>query len=170
MYLKDLPYQEEIKETETTYKGNAKLKASTIAKQTGLITIADDSGLEVDFLNGGPGVYSARYALTSKDRINRLLNELGAASQRDAKFCTLLALYNPQTNNTIFKTGVVEGRITFEPIGNNGFGYDPIFYCNEIGCTFGEATQEQKSKVSSRTRAFQAMLPEIYRELKWMKG
>lgn len=155
--LADFPTITEVEETGATFEDNAVLKAKYFAEKTSLPTLADDSGLEVDALDGRPGVYSARYAPTPEKRIAKILQELKDTSddQRTARFIAVVAFYNPQTQSLITATGTVKGVITSKPraVGKRGFGYDPIFYSPELGKTFAEATSEEKNHVSHRARA-----------------
>ena len=146
----------EIEETGTTFEENAVLKAEAIFKLTNKPVIADDSGLEIDALNGEPGVYSHRYAgdnATDEDRMNKVLNLIKDVpeKERTARFRCVLCYIDNEENKHIFE-GISEGKIGFEPKGNNGFGYDPIFvYDNNR--TFAEMTNEEKNQVSHRGRA-----------------
>jgi len=132
------------------------LKATTFGKKAGLLTLAEDTGLEVDALGGRPGVYTARYAPgTDEDRYRKLLNELKDVPEekRTARFRTVVAIYNPKDDTTKICEGIYEGRIAVELKGSNGFGYDPIFYNVELGKTNAEMTREEKNKVSHRGKA-----------------
>jgi len=154
MGLFDLPQvPEPVAETGTTFVENALIKAEYYHAQTGLITLADDSGLEVDALDGRPGVYSARYGgdhLSSSEQIALLLDELEGVpeAQRSARFVCSVAIVGPQLSQTF--EDQCEGRIAFEPRGAGGFGYDPIFIDLELGRTFAELTREEKSARSHR--------------------
>lgn len=157
---------EETLETAETFEGNARRKAEHFARLTGLPTVADDSGLEVFALGGAPGVRSRRFAgavgpTEAVDAANNaeLLRRLrGAAeSRRRARYrCVLVLLREPGGVPEVFE-GVCGGRILDEPVGGGGFGYDPLFYSDELGRTFGEATAEEKDRVSHRGRAFRAL-------------
>ncbi|MFA7554569.1 MAG: XTP/dITP diphosphatase [Spongiibacteraceae bacterium] len=154
----------EAAETGLSFVENAILKARNAAQYTGLPAIADDSGLEVDALNGQPGIYSSRYAGVdaSDDENNRkLLHELSdvPAEQRSARFQCLLAYVRHATDPTplIFQ-GTWEGQILFTPQGNNGFGYDPLFYIAEHGCSSAELTPALKNNLSHRGQAFAQLL------------
>ncbi|QQG45731.1 MAG: non-canonical purine NTP pyrophosphatase [Candidatus Sungiibacteriota bacterium] len=121
-----------------------------------LLTLAEDAGLEVDILNGRPGVYTARYAPgTDEDRYRKLLSELQNVSEekRTARFRATIAIYDPSNDKVRTCEGIYEGRIALEPIGNNGFGYDPIFYNEELNKTNAQMTMEEKNKVSHRGKA-----------------
>lgn len=147
----------EVAETGATFEENARLKASTYAALSGLWTWADDSGLEVDALDGGPGVYSARYAganATDADRYRKLLDALAGIpwDQRTARFRCTVALVAPEG---MVRTvdGVCEGIIAFGPAGSNGFGYDPVFYLPDQDQTMAQLSPEVKNQVSHRGRA-----------------
>jgi len=142
-----------------TFEANAIEKALGYGKYTNEYLFADDSGLEVDALGGAPGVYSARYAgEDATDAANNalLLERLHGIENRTARFVCVIALVR---GNRLVKTfrGIVEGRIIDEPRGPGGFGYDPLFYCEALGCTFGEASIEQKMQVSHRAQALEQM-------------
>ena len=144
-------------ETGKTFEENAVAKARAFAKASGLITVADDSGLEVDALNGAPGVYSARYAgpeATDAQRNDYLLARLSGVpwEKRQARFRCVIAIAFPDERLVLCK-GECPGLIAFEPRGENGFGYDPIFYLPELGKTMAELTPEEKSRVSHRGKA-----------------
>ena len=165
-YLKDLPVELELKpqeieieETGTTFKANAALKAVTVAKAMGKWAIADDSGLVVKALNGAPGIYSARYGNTDKERIARLLKELGNSENRAAAFVCAVAIANPDGLVTIETEGKCEGKILHSARGERGFGYDPIFYVPEAKQTFAEMRSELKRKISHRGKAFKQLIP-----------
>lgn len=148
----------EPEETETTFAGNAALKARAAAKASGLPALADDSGLAVTALGGAPGIYSARWAGETKDfsfamqRVERELKEKGA-QDFSAKFVCALALAEPGKEPEIFE-GEVHGRLLFPPRGTRGFGYDPIFVADGMSETFGEIEPTQKHAMSHRARAF----------------
>lgn len=167
-YLKDTgwelqlkPEELEIEETGDTFAENACLKASQIAQATGHWAIADDSGLQVDALNGSPGVYSARYGKSDSDRIERLLRELGSEVNRKAQFMCVVAIASPDGNIAIQVEGICPGEILHAPRGDGGFGYDPIFYVPEKQLTFAEMTPELKKSVSHRGKAFSTLLPQL---------
>jgi XTP/dITP diphosphohydrolase len=136
------PEDLDIEETGDTFAANACLKASQVAKATGNWAIADDSGLQVNALNGAPGVYSARYGKTDAERIARLLRELGDEVQRQAQFVCAVAIARPDGAIALQSEGVCPGEILHTPRGNGGFGYDPIFYVPEKQMTFAEMTPE----------------------------
>jgi XTP/dITP diphosphohydrolase len=158
--LKDFPAAPEVVEDGATYEENALKKARTIAAFSGLPTLADDSGLEVDALGGAPGIYSARYSGDDADdaRNNRkLLDELAGLPEerRGARFVCVLALSAPQ-GEWLFRAEC-PGRIAFAPRGANGFGYDPLFLYAPLGRTFGQLDRETKSRVSHRGLALQKL-------------
>lgn len=151
-----LPSDFEVEEPALTFEGNAIIKAMTLGKKTGYLTLAEDSGLEVDALDGRPGVYSARYVSgTDTDRNMKLLGELVGISEakRTARFRIVVAMYNPENDKIRTCEGVYEGRITTEPKGEHGFGYDPIFFDASFGKTYAELTLEEKNSVSHRGQA-----------------
>jgi len=158
--LKNLTNPPEVVENGRTFEENALKKARTLAEYSGLLTLADDSGLEVDALGGEPGIYSARYAGADGDdeRNNqKLLGELTGVGeeQRTARFVCALALCAPQSQG--MKEWVVrqtcEGRIAFAPSGSHGFGYDPLFFYPPFGKTLGEIERDVKATVSHRGKA-----------------
>ncbi|MEH2302816.1 RdgB/HAM1 family non-canonical purine NTP pyrophosphatase [Nostoc sp.] len=155
------PEELEIEETGETFAANACLKASQIAKATGNWAIADDSGLQVDALNGAPGVYSARYAKTDLERIARVLRELGNEVNRQAQFVCAIAIARPDGAIVLQSEGICRGEILHTPRGDDGFGYDPIFYVQELQLTFAEMTRELKGSISHRGKAFAALLPQL---------
>ncbi|OGV90803.1 non-canonical purine NTP pyrophosphatase, RdgB/HAM1 family [Microgenomates group bacterium RIFCSPLOWO2_01_FULL_46_13] len=153
--LKDMGQLIDLEESGKTFEENAAIKARAVGGVTGKLTLADDSGLIVDVLKGRPGVYSARYAPTSEERNEKVLKELQGVpfKKRTARFVCVMVVYNPITKEVKTAEGVVEGYITDRPKGKGGFGYDPIFYSPELGKTFGEASAEEKNRVSHRARA-----------------
>ncbi len=153
----------EVEETGDTFADNAVLKATTYARASGLWTWADDSGLEVDALGGAPGVYSARYAgpnASDADRYRKLLDALAGVpwDQRTARFRCVVALATPEGGDVRTTEGVCEGIIAFGPLGNNGFGYDPVFYLPDRGVTMAQLPPEEKHAISHRGRAARAMV------------
>ena len=155
------PAELEIEETGKTFIENAIIKASEVAKALNEWSIADDSGLAVDALNGAPGIYSARYAKTEEDRINRLLKELGNNPNRQARFVCAIALARPDGTIALQTEGVCQGEILTEIRGEGGFGYDPIFYVPSQQQTFAEMSSATKNKVSHRGIAFSQLLPQL---------
>ena len=147
----------DIPETGKNYQENARLKAVTLCNKSSLITLADDSGLEVDALGGEPGFHSARYGgdgLSDKDRVNLLLSHLKEVPQekRTARFVSVIAIATPQ-GDVYFTRGECRGIIALEPKGEMGFGYDPVFYFPELGKTMAELDMETKNRVSHRGKA-----------------
>ncbi|MEM8832052.1 MAG: RdgB/HAM1 family non-canonical purine NTP pyrophosphatase [Cyanobacteria bacterium P01_G01_bin.19] len=167
-YLVDLPLQLELKpseldveETGTTFIENARLKASEVAKALGKWSIADDSGLAVNALNGAPGLYSSRYGKTDEERISRLLRELGNADDRQAQFICAIAISSPQGEIAAETEGICYGEILTEPRGKNGFGYDPVFYVPTVEKTFAQMSASTKGKISHRGVAFAQIMPDL---------
>lgn len=161
--LSDLSITVDPEETAPDFLGNAMIKARAVAAYTDRAVLADDSGLEVAHLGGAPGVHSARYAgePVSDDRNNeKLLAEMQGASDRSARFLTTIVLLFPN-GRTAVGVGEVKGRILEERRGQNGFGYDPLFYADELGKTFGEATEQEKNRVSHRSRALTDLLNKL---------
>ncbi|CEJ46405.1 RdgB/HAM1 family non-canonical purine NTP pyrophosphatase [Umezakia ovalisporum] len=155
------PEELEIEETGKTFAANARLKASQTAQITGQWAIADDSGLEVDALNGAPGIYSARYGTSDPDRIARLLKELGNAVNRQAQFVCAIAIARPDGTIALESESICRGEILHAPRGKNGFGYDPIFYVPEKQLTFAEMSQELKKSISHRGKALKTLIPHL---------
>jgi XTP/dITP diphosphohydrolase len=157
--LKEIGINEDIPETHETLEGNAIEKAMFIYNKYGYTCFADDTGLEIEALNGRPGVYSARYAgpnCTFADNVNKVLNELGNETNRKARFRTIIALVE---NGKVFTfEGEVKGYIITENRGNEGFGYDPVFIPEGYTETFAEMSMELKNKISHRARAMENFL------------
>lgn len=159
--LENYPNAPDVIEDQDTFVGNASKKALEIAKFTGEMTLADDSGLEVDALNGAPGIYSARYAgegATYQEMCQKLLSELKniPKEKRSARFKTVVALATPE--KVLHTTeGVVEGTIINEMRGSQGFGYDPIFLYEPANKTFAELSAQEKNEISHRARALKKM-------------
>lgn len=159
--MKEAGVEMDIIEDGTTYEENAEIKAKAIMEATGMLTLADDSGLEIDYLNKEPGVFSARYlgedtpySVKNKILIDRLAGV--PDEERTARFVSAIAAVFPDgTIETVRAT--VEGRIGYEERGSNGFGYDPIFYLPEYGCMSGELSLEEKNKISHRGKALRLM-------------
>ncbi|WP_166386287.1 non-canonical purine NTP diphosphatase [Polaribacter sp. 11A2H] len=157
--LKDINCFDEIEETETTLEGNAKLKADYITKKFGYNCFADDTGLEVESLDGKPGVYSARFAgepSNSENNMQKLLVDLKAADNRKAQFRTAVAL-NLNDENFLFE-GICKGDILEKKQGEKGFGYDPIFKPKGFEKSFAEMTSEEKNIISHRGIAIQKLV------------
>ena len=157
--LKEMGIHEDIAETGTTLEENALIKSQYIFQKTGLNCFADDTGLEIEALNGRPGVYSARYgglAATSEDNINKVLSELGEETNRSAKFRTVISLL---LNNQRYSfEGMVEGEILMHKSGSDGFGYDPIFRPMGYEQSFAEMSLNDKNEISHRGRAVQQLI------------
>ncbi|WP_114765832.1 XTP/dITP diphosphatase [Vibrio rhodolitus] len=153
----------EADETGTTFIENAIIKARHAAKETGLPAIADDSGLEVDYLKGAPGIYSARYAgadASDEENLNKLLNAMQGVpeEQRTARFhCVLVLMRHADDPTPIVCHGKWEGRILTEAQGENGFGYDPIFYVPEDNCSSAQLEPTRKKQLSHRGKALKAL-------------
>jgi XTP/dITP diphosphohydrolase len=158
----------DVEETGSTFEENAEIKALAFAQATGLLTLADDSGLEVDALGGAPGVHSARYAgpgADDVDRYQKLLSELAGVpvGQRSARFRCVVAIVQPD-GRVHTADGACEGQIGFEPRGEHGFGYDPIFLVDGYGGqTMAELDPEVKNRISHRGRAVEAAVPILAR-------
>ncbi len=153
----------EVEETGGTFGENAMLKAKAYCEASGLPAIADDSGLCVDALNGGPGVYSARYGgedLDDRGRCMLLLSNLRGQTTRAAHFSCAIACAFPD-GRTLTAEGRCDGAIAFAPLGDGGFGYDPLFLLTEKGKTFGQLSPEEKSAVSHRGKALAAFAAEL---------
>ena len=157
--LADLGHDDEIKETATSLEGNSFIKAETVFKRYGHVVISDDSGLEVDALYGAPGVYSARYAGDPRNdqrNTEKLLDELQGASNRKAQFRTVITLMNAE--NSFQFEGIVKGTIAKSPLGEAGFGYDPVFIPEGVQQTFAELAANEKNKISHRANAIEKLL------------
>ena len=157
--LSDIGLNLEIPENEKTIKKNAMFKAKFVNIQTGKNVFADDTGLEIDSLNGEPGVYSARYSgveRNSDKNIELVLTKLKNKSNRNSRFKTIISLIID--GKSVNFEGVVEGKITEEKRGSNGFGYDPIFQPNGYASTFGEMSLKEKNKISHRSIAINKMV------------
>ena len=154
----------EVEETGTTFKENALLKAHAIAKATGLPSVADDTGLEVDALEGAPGIFSARYAgenCTYEDNVKKLLGELSdvADDRRTARFKTVAVYVHKETE--LSAEGVVEGVITEKEEGVGGFGYDPVFSVLDMKKTYAQLADEEKNRVSHRGKAIRSLIEKL---------
>ena len=163
--LKDAGIQADIEENGNSFEENAEIKAKAIRDLTGEIVLADDSGLEIDYLNKEPGIYSARYMGEDTsyhiknanliERLNGVPDE-----KRTARFvCAIAAAFPDGTVRTV--RAAMEGRIGYEEKGENGFGYDPIFYLPEYGCSSAELSMEEKNKISHRGKALRAIRDEL---------
>ena len=163
--MKEAGIHADIVEDGSTFEENAVIKAKTICELTGEITLADDSGLEIDYLNKEPGIYSARYlgedtpySVKNANLIQRL--EGVPEEQRTARFVCAIAAVLPD-GRELTTRAAIEGRIGYDEKGKNGFGYDPIFYVPEFGKTTAELTEEEKNQVSHRGKALQLMKEEL---------
>ena len=156
----------DVEENGSTFEENSAIKAKAVMEATGLPALADDSGIMVDALGGEPGIYSARYgfddSLDDRGRMMLLLKntEQVPDGQRQAKFVCVITLITPD-GKTIQARGEVHGELTREPRGENGFGYDPIFYYPPTGCTTAELPSEQKNEISHRGRALQVFYEKL---------
>jgi len=165
---KDIGLDIDVEETGTTFEENSMIKAEGYMKASGLAAVADDSGLCVDALDGGPGVYSARYCgdnATDADRVAYLLKNMIDASDRKAHFASAISFCAPD-GRKFTVSGRCDGEITRSPQGNNGFGYDPVFFSPELGVTFGEADEEAKNSVSHRAKAMEKFIKTIKKYVK----
>lgn len=163
--LSETAFRGEIEETGTTFEENAVIKAMQVAKTLGIPALADDSGLEIDYLNKEPGIYSARYmghdtpyAIKNQKILDKLRNV--PEEKRTARFVCAMALVLPD-GTTRTTQATMEGRIGYEIKGENGFGYDPIFYLPEFGKSSAEISPEQKNKISHRGKALRMMKDKI---------
>ena len=154
----------DIEETGATYLANARLKAEAVARITGHWALADDSGIEVDALDGAPGVFPARYAPTDHERIHRLLKELGDSLYRGASFRSAMALADPSGTTRAEAEGICRGQILRAPQGH-GPGYDSLFYVREAGCSYALMGPHLKAKLGSRGKAARALAPKLLRLL-----
>jgi len=166
--LKEAGIDVDIVEDGKTFEENAVIKAKKIAALTGCLTLADDSGLEVDYINKEPGIYSARYMGkdTSYDEKNRSIIERlkdAKGDERSARFVCVIAACFPN-GKVITVTGTIEGLVAYEQRGNNGFGYDPIMYVPEFDMTTGEMDPEQKNAISHRGKALRLMKEKLKEE------
>ena len=165
---KDLGLTVDVEGSGTTVAENAMLKARAICAASGLPAIADDSGLCVDALNGGPGVYSARYGgegLDDRGRYMLLLNNMRGQTTRAAHFACAIACAFPN-GDTLTAEGRCDGTIAFAPLGEGGFGYDPVFFVPEKAKSFGQLTAEEKSAISHRGRALESFVGKLETYLK----
>ena len=158
--LDNFPEIGEIEETGSTLLENSLIKARTVSSVTGKPAIADDTGLEVDALNGAPGIYSARYAginVSYEDNVRKLLSEMSSfdMGSRTARFRTVVSFHS--SNEELWTEGVIEGSITMNAIGKGGFGYDPVFRVRKTGKTFAEMTKQEKNRISHRGLALEKM-------------
>ena len=153
--LKDIGFTDELPETQDTIEGNSLQKAETLGKALGIACFAEDTGMEVDALNGEPGVYSARYAgenASYEDNVQKVLSRLEGEKNRRARFKTVITYYN--AGNFVQFEGITEGTILEQPRGENGFGYDPIFIPDGADKTYAEMTLDEKNSYSHRKKSF----------------
>ena len=167
--LDNFPEIGEIEETGSTLLENSLIKARTVFAKTGIPAVADDTGLEVDALNGAPGIYSARYAginVSYEDNVRKLLSEMSSVADenRTARFRTVMSFHS--SNKEFWTEGFAEGSITRREIGNGGFGYDPVFRSKQTGKTFAEMTTQEKNKISHRGMAIERMCKLIMKNIK----
>ena len=168
--MKDAGCFEDVEETGTSFEENAFLKANAIAKKSGIPTLADDSGLEIDYLGKEPGIYSSRYmgedtpySVKNAELLRRM--EGVPNEERTARFVCAICLVRPDgSTETVRET--MEGRVAYEIAGENGFGYDPIFYLPEKGCTSAELPPEEKNRISHRGKALRKMRDILAKEAK----
>lgn len=168
--MKDAGCFEDVEETGTSFEENAFLKANAIAKKSGIPTLADDSGLEIDYLGKEPGIYSSRYmgedtpySVKNAELLRRM--EGVPDEERTARFVCAICLVRPDgSTETVRET--MEGRVAYEIAGENGFGYDPIFYLPEKGCTSAELPPEEKNRISHRGKALRKMRDILAKEAK----
>lgn len=167
--MKDAGYYTEVEETGTTFEENAYLKASAIAKKCNLPTLADDSGLEIDYLNKEPGIYSSRfmgedtpYPVKNAELLRRM--EGVPDEKRTARFVCAICLVRPDGSSETVRA-TMEGRVAYKIAGKNGFGYDPIFFLPERGCTSAELSPEEKNAISHRGKALRMMRDILEKEI-----
>ncbi len=167
--MKEAGIEADIEEDGKTFEENAVIKAKAVATFTDAIVLADDSGLEIDYLNKEPGIYSARYlgedtpyAVKNKNLIERLAGV--PDEKRTARFVCAIAAVMPG-GEIVTTRGVIEGRIGYEEKGDNGFGYDPIFFVPEYGVTTAQLTEDEKNRISHRGRALSAMKTELRKRI-----
>ena len=159
------PAELDVDETGSTFAANACQKASEVAIALNCWAIADDSGLQVDALGGAPGIYSARYANSDKERIDRMLKELGERVDRKAQFVCAVAIARPDGSIAAQAEGICQGEILFAARGVDGFGYDPIFYVPELQLSFAEMSKETKRSIGHRGKAFAIINDQLNRTM-----
>lgn len=161
--MEEIGFKDEIEETGSTFEENSYIKAKAVYDFCHLASLADDSGLMVECLNGAPGVYSARYAgeqHSTPDNNALLLKNLKDEKNRRAKFVSVVTLIK-EDGTIITARGETSGKILTKCVGKNGFGYDPLFLSDDLGKSFGEATQEEKDRVSHRARALEELAKKL---------
>lgn len=158
------PNDLDVEETGSTYLENALLKAKAAAKITKTWTLADDSGLEVDALNGAPGLFSARYAASNEEKIKKILSALKDNPYRSARFCSVMVLCDPRGNYLIDAQGTCWGELLKSPAYKGG-EFESIFWIRETRCTYGELNQEQLSRIGSRGKAARELAPYLRKTL-----
>jgi len=159
------PKELNVEETGKTYLENALLKGVAAAKLTNSWTISDDSGLEIDFLNGEPGIYSARYAKDNNEKLKKVLREMGDTPYRSARFHSVMVLCNPEGIPISNAEGICWGEILKSPAYSGG-EFESLFWVKETQCTYGELSQEQLSKVGSRGKAARSIAPSLLKSMK----
>ncbi len=160
--LSDVGVTMDVEETGDSFLANGRLKAISYARETGLLTLAEDSGLEVDALNGEPGIYTARYGgegLSHEERYRFLLNNMEDTLNRAARFRCVIVLCDENGREIGHSDGVCEGAIAYEPMGDGGFGYDPVFYLPERNKTMAQLPAATKHKISHRGQALKNIMP-----------
>ena len=167
--MKDAGYYTEVEETGTTFEENAYLKASAIAKKCNLPTLADDAGLEIDYLNKEPGIYSSRFmgedtphSVKNAELLRRM--EGVPDEKRTARFVCAICFVRPDGSSETVRA-TMEGRVAYKSAGKNGFGYDPIFFLPERGCTSAELSPEEKNEISHRGKALRMMRDILEKEI-----
>lgn len=163
--MEDAGITDDIEETGSTFEENALIKAREIHRKTRQMVMADDSGLEVDYLNGAPGIFSSRFAgegATDEDKNNKLLELLKdvPVDKRTARFVCVIAVVFPDGTHFTVK-GTCEGYISYKPEGSNGFGYDPLFYIPKLNMTTAQMSSEKKHEISHRGKALRMMVEEL---------
>tara|TARA_Y100001968_G_C19286292_1_gene681863 strand:- start:122 stop:706 length:585 start_codon:yes stop_codon:yes gene_type:complete len=154
-----------VEETGSTYLENALLKAKAAARRTNTWTIADDSGLEVDALNGAPGIYSARFAESNEEKLKKILTAIGDSPYRSARFCSVMVLCNAEGHHIKDSQGICWGEILKIPAYPNG-EFESVFWVREAKCTYGELSEQQLSKIGSRGKAARSLAPYLKKALK----
>ncbi|MFC1627133.1 RdgB/HAM1 family non-canonical purine NTP pyrophosphatase [Patescibacteria group bacterium] len=158
--INSIPKDFDLQETGTTFKQNAIIKAKAYGELANIITLADDTGLCIDYLNGFPGIHSARFAQNNfQSAIKKILSQLKNVplEKRTAQFKITLALFNPSDKSTKTFSATAKGRITLKPVGKHGFGYDPIFFCFDTNKTYAQMSDQDKNQHSHRAKAFKKL-------------